>query len=289
MIDLEAYRVKQTAEINQALDSLLPGESERPYVLHQAMRYSMFSGGRRLRPILCLAAAQAVGDYTLAMKPACAVEAMHTYSLIHDDLPALDDDKERRGKPSSHVVFGEAQAILAGDGLLTLAFEWAAEATPLPPYTVGDVCHELAAAGGAQGIVGGQVEDILAEGKEPSEERLLFIDECKTVAIIRAAVRLGGMCAGASASQLEALTVFANSFGLARQFIDDIEDAQEGEDSSDMRLKKMTAVTVYGLEGAKKRAADGMQLAIKTLESAQLTEAGREALVGIAKHFLKRL
>ncbi|MBI3255571.1 MAG: polyprenyl synthetase family protein [Candidatus Andersenbacteria bacterium] len=290
MLSLEQYRLARGKEIDNHLEKLLPSEDVKPELFHKAMRYSLFSGGKRLRPLLCLAGAEAVADnFAAALTPACAIEAMHTYSLVHDDLPALDDDAERRGKPSSHVVFGEAQAILAGDGLLTISFEWMATSKPVAPYTGADLCLELAQAGGAQGIVGGQVEDVLAEGKAPQEDTLLFIDRLKTVAIIRAAMRIGAMCGGASPGQLKALTKFAEHFGLARQFIDDIEDAMEGEDSSDIRLQKMTAVTVYGLDGAKERARQGMNDARKALEEVELREQGKHIFIEVANLFLSRL
>lgn len=290
MLSLDEYRVERAKLIDAQLEKLLPAEGVKPYLLHKAMRYSLFSGGKRLRPLLCLAAAEAISTgYETALTPACAIEAMHTYSLVHDDLPALDDDAERRGKPSSHVMFGEAEAILAGDGLLTIAFEWIAGSKAAKPYTSADLCLELAQAGGAQGIVGGQVEDVLAEGKEPQEDTLLFIDKLKTVAIIRAAIRVGAMCAGASGQQLAALTTYAEHFGLARQFIDDIEDAMEGEESSDIRLQKMTAVTVYGLDGAKGRARQGMEAAKKALQAVELQDQGKQIFIEVSDLFLSRL
>lgn len=288
MFSLEEYRQEGTKRIDAQLDLLLPAEDVKPQLLHTAMRYSMFSGGKRLRPLLCLAAAEAVsGDSARALVPACAIEAMHTYSLIHDDLPALDDDAERRGKPSSHIAFGEAQAILAGDGLLTIAFEWMAQGEVMAPYTSAELCQELALAGGAQGIVGGQVEDVLAEGQEPREDTLLFIDRLKTVAIIRAAIRIGAMCGGATATELLALTKFAEQLGLARQFIDDIEDAMEGDGGSDARLKKMTAVTVYGLDKAKSHAKAYILTATQALKDAGLRDT--TVLTSVADYFMAKV
>src|SRR5256714_8389543 len=183
--DLEAFLSSRTAAVNRALDELLPAEETKPPTIHRAMRYSVFAGGKRIRPALCLAAAAACkGKEDQAMPLACAVECIHTYSLIHDDLPAMDNDDFRRGKPTNHKVFGEGIAILAGDALLTQAFEIAAQCRGCPRYPHARIIQELAAASGSRQLIAGQVADLEGEGKQLSAAQLKYIHERKTSALL---------------------------------------------------------------------------------------------------------
>lgn len=276
MFKLEPYLAQQIQRIERALDTRLPAETAWPGALHQAMRYSVFAGGKRLRPILCLAAAEALQhDSTPALIPALALEVLHTYTLIHDDLPSMDNDDRRRGKPTLHKLVGEANAILAGDALLTLAFEWLAGSQAPAPYAPGQLSLELARAAGSQGVVGGQVEDLAAEGQPPDADRLNIIHRHKTAALIRAAVRMGGIAVGATTKQLQALTSYGDNLGLAFQIADDILNETSSAAAlgkaagSDRQRQKMTAVAVYGLAGARQQAQ-------------RLTQEARTAVRGIA-------
>src|SRR5438105_12851739 len=204
--DLQAYLTDRTAAVDRALDRFLPEATTRPATIHKAMRYSLFAGGKRMRPALCLAAAEACGglpDDCLPM--ACAVECIHTYSLIHDDLPAMDNDDYRRGKLTNHKVFGEGIAVLAGDALLTEAFEIAAACKAWPRYTHQQIFQELASAAGSLQLIAGQVADLEAEGKTISAAQLRYIHERKTSALLCCSVRLGGMSANCTTRQVQAL------------------------------------------------------------------------------------
>jgi len=228
--------------------------------LYEAMRYSLFAGGKRLRPLLALAAAQTMGgSLACALPAACALECIHTYSLIHDDLPAMDDDDLRRGKPTNHKVYGEAAAVLAGDGLLTYAFELLAEAFAEQGGQTGvRLISELSRAAGPGGMVGGQMADVEAEGAPVQAEQLEFIHQRKTGALIVAAVRMGAICAGAKLEELEALTGYARNLGLAFQIMDDILDIVGESDKlgkqvgADAALEKLTYPRVYGMEESKR-------------------------------------
>jgi geranylgeranyl diphosphate synthase type II len=244
------------AEIQSTLAEDLPPEDTRPIVLHQAMRYSVLAGGKRLRPLLALAVVDALGgDPAAARRSAAALELFHTYTLIHDDLPCMDDDDLRRGLPTCHVKFGEANALLAGDALLTLAFAWLAEGP-----AGADGVRELAQAGGSQGVVGGQVEDLAAEGRAADAETLAWIHRHKTAALIRAALRLGGRLAGLAEPVIDRLGRIGDLAGLAFQIVDDLldetsTDAELGKPvGSDRANAKMTYVTLHGLEGARREA-----------------------------------
>ncbi|MBI3665892.1 MAG: polyprenyl synthetase family protein [Acidobacteria bacterium] len=238
------------------------------------MRYSLFAGGKRIRPILCLEAAASVADSSPGVEvPACALEMIHTYSLIHDDLPALDNDDYRRGRPSCHKAFGEAIAILAGDALLTRAFQVVAEGTGVPAARQVGVVRELAqAAGTVNGMIGGQVADLEAEGKPVEEEHLHYIHRAKTAALIRAAVRVGGIYAGASEEQLEALSRYGGRIGLAFQIVDDVLDVVESTEGlgktagKDAAQKKATFPALYGVERSRRMAQQAEMEALAALE-----------------------
>src|SRR6266404_3851151 len=198
-MDLKRYLVARQKEVDRALDRFLPKATVPPATIHRAMRYSLFAGGKRLRPILCLAAAEACGGKTTAALPhASAVECIHTYSLIHDDLPSMDNDDLRRGRPTCHKVFGDAIAILAGDALLTVAFEIANHAKPVSRYGLRDVFHEITEAAGSRKLIAGQVADLEAEGQRISRNKVRSIHENKTAALLTASVRLGAMAANAN-------------------------------------------------------------------------------------------
>ena len=270
----QEYLSRQQARIEEALERLVPPENERPPSIHQAMRYSLFAGGKRVRPVLCLEAAAAVADANYDIEtPACALEMIHTYSLIHDDLPALDNDDFRRGKPTCHKAFGEAIAILAGDALLTRAFQVVAEMENGRPERQVAILRELArAAGTVNGMIGGQVADLEAEGKPVEEENLQYIHRAKTAALIRASVRVGAVFAGASEQQFHALSRFGGQIGLAFQIVDDVLDVVESTEGlgktagKDAQQKKATFPALYGVERSRAMAAEAKQRAIAALE-----------------------
>lgn len=272
--DLEAYLKEARSRVDAALDRLLPAEDRPPAPLHRAMRYSMFAGGKRLRPILVLTAGRACGADPDALLPAaCAVELIHTYSLIHDDLPAFDDDSMRRGKPTNHRVFGEAVAILAGDALQTLAFEHLARTAVKAPHPQRwvNVTAELAAAAGSSGMAGGQCRDLEAEGASLSLEDLRRLHEAKTGALITACLRSGALLAGADGEVLDAVTRYGRAVGLAFQIIDDVLDVEGSlqglgkEPGGDAGRGKPTYAALLGVQGAR-------------AEAERLTQASLEAL-----------
>ena len=241
--------------VDAELERLLPAENERPSLIHQAMRYSVFAGGKRLRPILCIEAFRIFSDETPAVLPvACAMEFIHTYSLIHDDLPALDNDDLRRGRPTCHKKFGEAMAILAGDGLLTLAFEALAGA-PVPQAERVALIREVASAAGTrQGMVGGQVADLEAEGKDVTPELLEYIHRSKTAALISASILSGAIAGGASQADQDRLRTFGGLIGWAFQVTDDILDVEESSSAlgktagKDQAQQKATYPALFGLK-----------------------------------------
>jgi geranylgeranyl diphosphate synthase, type II len=260
------YLKQQQTIIDAELDRLVPPEDTAPETIHRAMRYSLFAGGKRIRPILCLAAAHAVSDNAPgAGRAACALEMVHTYSLIHDDLPALDNDDFRRGRPTCHKQFSEAMAILAGDALLTLAFQ-----------VLGDIrlVQELAkAAGTVGGMIGGQVADLEGEGRTPTAELLEAIHRAKTGALLRASVRMGAICAGADETQLEALTCYGLHVGLAFQIVDDLLDVEQSSAAlgktagKDAQQHKITFPAVYGLDASHRMAEEERRGAHAAIES----------------------
>src|SRR5713101_2541907 len=225
---LSSFFEEDRKAVESALDRLLPAESAPPASIHRAVRYSVFAGGKRLRPVLCLEAARIFdADITPALHPACALEFIHTYSLIHDDLPALDNDDLRRGKPTCHKKFGEATAILAGDALLTLAFQTIGDTPVAPDRRVRILQEASAAAGTVNGMVGGQVADLEAEGKNVGAKILEYIHQSKTAALIRASIVSGALCAGASDEDVARLRRFGHTIGWAFQVTDDILDVEE--------------------------------------------------------------
>jgi geranylgeranyl diphosphate synthase, type II len=259
---LQAYLTEKNKLVEDCLDRWLPGEDSVPAQLHQAMRYSLFAGGKRIRPVLTIAAAEAVdGDINKVLPAAAALELIHTYSLIHDDLPAMDDDDYRRGRLSNHKVFGEATAILAGDALLTFAFELLVRESLIAGVEAEKINFallELASAAGTFGMIGGQAMDLSAEGQKVNLNGLETIHKCKTGALLRAAVRIGAGVSGANQAQLQGLTSYAESLGLAFQIKDDILDI-EGESQklgkqagSDLLKDKSTYPSLLGLQEAKR-------------------------------------
>jgi len=261
--DLAAYIAERARAVDEALGRFLPAESAPPETLHRAMRYSVFAGGKRLRPVLVIAGAEAVGGRLDDVMPtACAVEMIHTYSLIHDDLPAMDNDDFRRGVPTNHKVFGEALAILAGDALLTLAFRLLADNVPATSSgpRLRDVLVEIADAAGSPGMVGGQVADIECEGKPADAEIVDYIHTHKTAALIRASIRGGAILSGATPAQLDALGVVGGALGLAFQIMDDILDVTATTEElgktagKDQAQQKATYPAVHGIEASRRRA-----------------------------------
>ena len=258
---LAEYLAHQQHRVDDALRRWVPPDSAPPESIHKAMRYSLFAGGKRIRPILCIAAAQAVNDSPVGVEnAACTLELIHTYSLIHDDLPALDNDDMRRGMPTCHKVFGEAMAILTGDALLTLAFQVLAQIA-CEPDRKSRLTEELAlAAGTVGGMIGGQVEDLEGEGKHPDASLLEAIHRAKTGALLRASLRMGAIYAGASDDQLSALSSYGEHVGLAFQIVDDVLDVEQSSEAlgktagKDAQQHKITFPAVYGLERSREMA-----------------------------------
>ncbi len=259
---LDDYITAQQKKVDDALQRWVPPETESPTTIHRAMRYSLFAGGKRIRPLLAMAAADAVSDAPLCVESAaCALELIHTYSLIHDDLPALDNDDLRRGRPTCHKVFGDAIAILAGDALLTLAFEVLAKLDCVCAERRVQLVRELATASGTVGgMIGGQVNDIEGEGQFPTAKLLDSIHRAKTGALLRASVRIGAISAGADAEQLDALTRFGEHVGLAFQIVDDVLDVEQPSEAlgktagKDAKQEKITFPAVYGIERSREMA-----------------------------------
>lgn len=290
--DLSAFLETRTATVNAALDRFLPSEKTKPATIHRAMRYSLFAGGKRMRPALVLAAAQACGGREADALPlACAVECIHTYSLVHDDLPAMDNDDYRRGKLTNHKVFGEGIAILAGDALLTQAFEIAAQAKGSPRYPHRDLILEIARASGSLQLIAGQVADLEGEGKKISTAQLRYIHERKTSALLCCSVRLGGMSANCSPAQLRALTSFGYHVGLAFQVIDDILDVTQTSEQlgktagKDTQAQKATYPAIVGLEKSRRIAA---QLTAQAFAALKPFRGRAVALAALAEFLLKR-
>ena len=290
--DLAGFLATRTETVNRALNRLLPPPAAKPATIHRAMRYSLFAGGKRMRPALCLAAAAACsGKEPDAIPLACAVECIHTYSLIHDDLPAMDNDDYRRGKLTNHKVFGEGVAVLAGDALLTQAFEIAAGCKSWPRYPHQQIILELARASGSLQLIAGQVADLEGEGKKLSAAELKYIHERKTSALLCCSVRLGGMSANCSPAQLKALTDFGYHVGLAFQVIDDILDVTQTSEKlgktagKDTKAQKATYPSIVGLERSRTIAA---QLTGRAFKALRVFRGNAAALEALAEYLLKR-
>jgi len=278
--DLTRYLKDRAQEVDEALEGFLPAGASYMGNLGEAMRYGVFPGGKRFRPVLTLAAAEALGaDRTLAMPAACAFELVHCFSLVHDDLPCMDDDVERRGKPTCHVAFGEDVALLAGDGLVIHAFEVAATTVERAgPQAAIRVVRELAEASGHPGMVGGQILDMHAQHHGVDRQGLLAVHQAKTGALIRGSVRAGAIVGGASEPQLEALTGFGERVGLVFQITDDILDAGEDPDP-------ISFPTLFGMETSRQMAAEATEEAVDLLRP---FGAAAEPLVHLARYLLER-
>ena len=292
-MNLKAYLIARQKVIDRALDRYLPKANTKPATLHKAMRYSLFAGGKRLRPILCLAAAEACrGNIDGALPLACALECIHTYSLVHDDLPSMDNDDFRRGRPTCHKVFGDGIAILAGDALLTIAFEIVSRTKPARRYNTSALLREISVAAGSQKLIAGQVADLEAEGKDVKRDQLQFIHENKTAAILKSSVRLGAMSANAEAKKLFAITRFGQRLGLAFQIIDDILDVTQTSEilgksaGKDVAAKKATYPAVIGLEKSRAEARRLTRQAHNALSMFSSSDA--EPLHVLANYLLER-
>jgi len=279
LMKLPAFFEEDQAAVDTALEHLMPGEDAQPPSIHRAMRYSVQAGGKRVRPILCLESARIFSaDLTPVLPVACALEFIHTYSLIHDDLPALDNDDLRRGKPTCHKKFGEATAILAGDALLTLAFETLANAPIEPARRVAILSHVAASAGTVNGMVGGQVADLEAEGRAIEPAELEYIHRSKTAALIRASIVAGAIAGGADDENVTRLKRYGETIGWAFQVVDDILDVEESSAAlgktagKDAAQKKATYPAFYGLEKSRQFATE-----LESRAMAELAPYGKRA------------
>lgn len=291
--NLKNYLEENRQRVEQKLEKLLPSEKEWPVRLHEAMLYSIRAGGKRLRPILAIAACEACGaDSERVLPVAAALEMIHTYSLIHDDLPAMDDDALRRGKPTNHKVFGEAVAILAGDALLTEAFRIMSRYRhpEVSASVLIDVIESIAEASGSKGMAGGQVVDLESEDKKIDLEKLEQLHRHKTGRLIRVSVEAGVKLAGGSPSQVEALGLYGEKIGLAFQIADDVLDIEGGEEigkdvGSDVANHKSTYPSLLGLEESKQKAKQLVEEAIQLLEN---FDAKADPLREIARYVVNR-
>ncbi len=294
-MDLNKYLNEKKETVDRALEAYLPLKKERFNTITKAMRYSLFAGGKRLRPILCIAGAEAVGDDMNQVLPiACALELIHTYSLIHDDLPAMDDDDYRRGIPTNHKVFGEAIAILAGDALLTEAFRIMTQ--PEIRENMGyqnnlEIIHLISEAAGYKGMIRGQVADLVSEGKKVNRETIKYIHLHKTSALIKASVVAGAIFGGGSELEIAALKDYGQDIGLAFQITDDLLDVEGesktmGKDTgSDIKKEKATYVVVLGLNESKQIA---KRLVRKALNAIASFDQRAEPLRAIAHYIINR-
>ena len=290
--DLKSYLEARRLAVEEALEAALPAEDGLDARVVEAMRYSLFAGGKRLRPVLCLAAAEAVGgDLQNAMPAACALEMIHTYSLIHDDLPAMDDDDLRRGIPTNHKVFGEAIAILAGDGLLTEAFTLLGNCRSLSADRVVRLVAVISAAAGHRGMVGGQVVDMLWQNRTADISVVRYMHGKKTAALIAASTQAGALAGGGSSDQVEHLDRYGRAVGLAFQIVDDILDIQGDaallgkKTGVDIARGKATYPAAVGLEQAEK---DARALISKALEALTEFDHRAEPLRGLARYIVAR-
>jgi geranylgeranyl diphosphate synthase, type II len=292
-MDLNGYLSESKKLVDACLERLLPPENEEPSTIHKAMRYSVFAGGKRVRPILVLASGSSLaGDRETLLHLGAGIEMMHTYSLIHDDLPALDNDDLRRGVPTCHKVFGDAMAILAGDALMTRCYQILAALPKLSDSVRIAIISEIAAATGTvDGMIGGQVVDLESEGK-PVDARLLeYIHHSKTGALLRASIRCGALAAGAEMSELRALTAYGEKIGLVFQIVDDILDVTSCSEvlgktaGKDEKVKKATYPALYGIDASKKKARD---LADAAIEDIRILGNEAELLRSLAQFVVSR-
>ena len=294
--EIKVYLAEQRGRVDKALDAVVPPARTFPPKVFDAMRYSLFAGGKRVRPILAIAAAEALGAKTGGLLPiAGALELIHTYSLIHDDLPAMDDDDLRRGRPTCHKKYGEAVAILAGDGLLNMAFEVLSDPRrrkELSSDRILSIIREISLASGCFGMVGGQVVDIESEGKNVELPTLEYIHTHKTGALIRASVRVGALYGRAGKRQFAALTRYGEAIGLAFQIADDIldltgTDEQIGKNAgSDLKKDKKTYPSFYGLDESRRRAREIVDHAVAALDG---FDKKADPLRGLAKYVIQRI
>ncbi len=292
-MDLATFLHDKRIIVDNVLKDIFASLQTTPGTLRDAMEYSLFSNGKRLRPILAIAVCEANGKTSDELLPiACAIEMIHTYSLIHDDLPSIDNDDIRRGKPTCHKVFGDAMAILAGDGLLTEAFRIMTDSHftyRLSPKMLKQIIFEIASAAGANGMVGGQVMDVLYDGKEGTKNILNFIHMHKTTALIRASVRIGAITGGAKVKELKRFTKYAEAIGLAFQITDDILDAEGDEEIVGKRLQKdsgkQTYIKHYGITASKIRVE---QLIEEAVEAVNFLGENSKILSDIARYICNR-
>ena len=292
MSDLKTYLTDRSALVDAALNRFIPSEETSPPTIHKAMRHSIFAGGKRLRPILCLAAAEACGgSIDTAMPAACAVECLHTYTLIHDDLPCMDDDDFRRGVPTCHKVYGEGVAVLAGDALQALAFQLLAEVPGNAQFNVGDYVRELAVTSGSLHLIGGQVMDLEGEGKKLPLADLRYVHESKTAALLTTSIKLGGMSAGATTEQIAALHAFGWNTGLAFQIIDDILDVTQTTEKlgksagKDLASEKSTYPALLGLDASR---AEAQRLTTEAMNALSIFGDTAARLRQMAEYLLAR-
>jgi geranylgeranyl diphosphate synthase, type II len=292
-MDINRYLSEAKAAVDQCLDRLLPAESEEPPTIHRAMRYSVFAGGKRLRPVLVLASGESAGgNRETLLHLGSAIEMMHTYSLIHDDLPALDNDDLRRGQPTCHRVFGEAIAILAGDSLMTRSYQVLSELPGISDSARLAIVREMAyATGTVNGMIGGQVADLEAEGKKVSAAMLEYIHRSKTGALLAVCPRSAALASGASPEKLESLTEFGRKIGLAFQIVDDILDLTASSTDlgktagKDERVKKATYPALYGVMASRVKARELIDAGIEDLGD---FGAAADPLRGLARFILNR-
>lgn len=285
-MDISTYLKHNQSLVDGTLKDCLPPARTRPEILHEAMRYCVLNGGKRIRPILCISTAETFGiEARQALLPAVAVELFHCSTLVHDDLPCMDNDDLRRGKPTCHVKFGAANAVLTGDALMIQAFQLLAE------YGNSALSLELAKSAGSLGVIAGQMEDLAAENKEPSAELVEFIHMNKTAILVRSAVRMGALIGEADDSELDCLSLFGQKTGLAFQIADDILDETSTDDvigkpaGSDQEKHKLTYPAVHGMDAAKDRIKDLTREAIAQLDP---LSRNTEALRAIANYLMNR-
>jgi geranylgeranyl diphosphate synthase type II len=272
-MDINTYLSVSKKIVDERLDTLLPAESEEPTTIHKAMRHSVFAGGKRVRPILILASGESLsGDRDVLLHLGAGIEMMHTYSLIHDDLPALDNDDLRRGVPTCHKVFGEALAILAGDALMTRCYQVLTDLPGLPESARIEIIREVATATGTvNGMIGGQVVDLESEGKEVGARVLEYIHYSKTGALLKACVRCGAIASGADSGEMQSLTDFGSKIGLIFQIVDDILDVTSSSEvlgktaGKDEKVKKATYPALYGIDASRKKARELMSAALEDI------------------------